>query len=122
MVNDKKNVKELKKQIVQTQAALNAYKQYGLEPEYGIKIIFQGKNDARRVMRRIRPRHLRSISELGIGSQSQRSANQVIEGDNLQAMTSLYRKRGKVDLIIADPPYNTGKDFRYNDKWDEDPK
>ena len=37
MVNNKKNVEELEKQIVQTQAALNAYKQYGLEPEYGIK-------------------------------------------------------------------------------------
>lgn len=36
-------------------------------------------------------------------------------------MASLYRYRGQIDLIIADPPYNTGKDFRYNDRWDEDP-
>jgi hypothetical protein len=70
MVNNKKNIKELEKQIVQTRAALNAYKQYGLEPEYGIKLIFQGKNDARRVMRRVRPRHLKNISELGIGNQN----------------------------------------------------
>lgn len=29
--------------------------------------------------------------------------------------------RGQVDLIVTDPPYNTGEDFRYNDKWDKDP-
>jgi adenine-specific DNA-methyltransferase len=45
----------------------------------------------------------------------------VIEGDNLQAMVTLYKERGKVDLILTDPPYNTGNDFRYNDKWDDDP-
>lgn len=121
MVNNKKTVEELEKQIVQTRAALNAYKQYGLEPEYGIKLIFKGKNDARRIMRRVRPRILKSIPELGVGKSNQRSVNQVIEGDNLQAMASLYRKKGKIDFIIADPPYNTGKDFRYNDKWNEDP-
>ncbi|RHZ37533.1 site-specific DNA-methyltransferase [endosymbiont GvMRE of Glomus versiforme] len=36
-------------------------------------------------------------------------------------MATLYQYHGKIDLIIADPPYNTGKDFRYNDKWDQDP-
>ena len=36
-------------------------------------------------------------------------------------MVSLYKYRGQVDMIITDPPYNTGQDFRYNDKWDLDP-
>ena len=36
-------------------------------------------------------------------------------------MTTLYRERGQVDLIITDPPYNTGNDWRYNDKWEDDP-
>jgi len=45
----------------------------------------------------------------------------IIEGDNLQALASLYRERGQVDLILTDPPYNTGNDFRYNDKWDKNP-
>ena len=36
-------------------------------------------------------------------------------------MVTLYKERGRVDLILADPPYNTGNDFRYNDKWEEDP-
>ena len=25
-----------------------------------------------------------------------------------------------VDLTLTDPTYNTGGDFRYNDRWDED--
>ena len=36
-------------------------------------------------------------------------------------MVTLYKYRGQVDLIVTDPPYNTGEDFRYNDKWDKDP-
>lgn len=36
-------------------------------------------------------------------------------------MVTLYKYKGQIDLIITDPPYNTGKDFRYNDKWDTDP-
>ena len=45
----------------------------------------------------------------------------ILEGENLQAMVSLYRYRGQIDLIATDPPYNTGRDFRYNDRWDIDP-
>lgn len=33
----------------------------------------------------------------------------------------MYRERGQIDLILTDPPYNTGGDWRYNDKWDTDP-
>lgn len=36
-------------------------------------------------------------------------------------MVTLYKERGQVDLILTDPPYNTGKDFRYSDRWEEDP-
>jgi adenine-specific DNA-methyltransferase len=45
----------------------------------------------------------------------------LIEGENLHALVSLYKYRGQVDLVLTDPPYNTGLDFRYNDGWDEDP-
>ncbi|CAG8605297.1 9129_t:CDS:2 [Ambispora gerdemannii] len=69
----------------------------------GIKILFSGKANAQQVARRVKPRTLKEIAELSI------------------AMVTLYQYHGKVDLIITDPPYNTGKDFRYNDKWDEDP-
>ncbi len=42
----------------------------------------------------------------------------LIEGDNLEALTSLaYTHEGKIDVIYIDPPYNTGnKDFVYNDR------
>lgn len=43
----------------------------------------------------------------------------LIEGDNLEALTSLsYTHEGKIDVIYIDPPYNTGnKDFSYNDDY-----
>jgi adenine-specific DNA-methyltransferase len=82
----------------------------------GIKILFSGKANSQRIARKVKPRILREIPELSIGNEEQKSKNLVIEGDNLLAMATLYQYHGKIDLIIADPPYNTGKDFRYNDK------
>lgn len=43
----------------------------------------------------------------------------IIEGDNLEALTTLaYTHAGKIDVIYIDPPYNTGnKDFVYNDSY-----
>lgn len=87
----------------------------------GIRLSFAGKSNAQRLARAVRPRVNSVISKYGVGTLEERSVHRVIEGDNLQAMSTLYRERGQVDLIIADPPYNTGKDFRYNDKWDQDP-
>lgn len=89
--------------------------------EGGIKITFPGKTSARRIARLVRPRVTRNISSLGYGSSTEQAQNILVEGDNLQSMVTLYKERGHVDLILTDPPYNTGKDFRYNDKWDEDP-
>lgn len=41
----------------------------------------------------------------------------LIEGDNYEALKLLQTThRGKVDVIYIDPPYNTGKEFVYNDK------
>lgn len=87
----------------------------------GVKITFPGKAQVRRFVRRVRPRVQRTVENLCVGTEAERSNNVLIEGDNLQALVTLYRERGNVDLIVADPPYNTGNDFRYNDKWDEDP-
>ena len=42
--------------------------------------------------------------------------NLYIEGDNLEVLKLLQRAYlGKVKMIYIDPPYNTGKDFVYND-------
>ena len=41
----------------------------------------------------------------------------LIEGDNYEALTYLKQEHlGKVNVIYIDPPYNTGKEFIYNDK------
>ena len=47
--------------------------------------------------------------------------NLFIEGDNLDALKLLQETYlGKVKLIYIDPPYNTGNDFIYKDKFAED--
>ena len=44
--------------------------------------------------------------------------NLFIEGDNLDALKLLQETYlGKVKMIYIDPPYNTGKDFIYNDRF-----
>lgn len=46
--------------------------------------------------------------------------NLFIEGDNLDALKLLQESYlGKVKLIYIDPPYNTGKDFIYDDTFAE---
>lgn len=92
-----------------------------LNQDSGIKLTFPGKATARRITRKVRPRVLKSIKKYSFGSLEEQSVNRVIEGDNLQALATLYKDRGRIDLILTDPPYNTGGDWRYNDSWDEDP-
>lgn len=49
--------------------------------------------------------------------------NLFIEGDNLEALKLLQESYlGKVKMIYIDPPYNTGKDFVYNDDFAENSK
>ena len=44
--------------------------------------------------------------------------NIYIEGDNLDALKLLQESyMGKIKMIYIDPPYNTGSDFIYNDKF-----
>ena len=46
------------------------------------------------------------------------SENLFITGDNLETLKLLQESYlGKVDTIYIDPPYNTGKDFIYNDNF-----
>lgn len=89
--------------------------------EGGIRIDFVGKASVRRIARKVRLRTLQPIKKYSAGEKTERARNVVIEGDNLQAMTTLFRERGHIDMIVTDPPYSTGRDFRYNDRWDADP-
>jgi adenine-specific DNA-methyltransferase len=91
------------------------------DAQTGIRIDFSGKTGARKLARLVRPRVTRELLKLGYGDPELRARNVLIEGDNLQSMVTLYKERGGVDLILTDPPYNTGNDFRYNDKWEDDP-
>ena len=63
---------------------------------------------------------LTEVPERAIVSDSPDAPNHIlIEGDNLEALTTLaYTHEGKIDVIYIDPPYNTGnKDFVYNDSF-----
>lgn len=91
------------------------------QQERGIRISFSGKENARGLGRRVRPRVTREVKKYGAGTESERSRNVLFEGDNLQSMATMFKLRGQVDLILTDPPYNTGNDWRYNDKWEDDP-
>ena len=49
--------------------------------------------------------------------------NIYIEGDNLDVLKILQESYlNKIDCIYIDPPYNTGNDFIYNDKFEKDKK
>lgn len=51
----------------------------------------------------------------------QGTRNLFIEGDNLEALKLIQETYlGKVKLIYVDPPYNTGRDFVYDDDFAED--
>ena len=91
------------------------------QPEQGVRITFSGKATSRQIARNVRPRVMRRLPKYSTGPAEVQAENRVIEGENLQGMVSLYRYRGQVDLVLTDPPYNTGNDFRYNERWDEDP-
>ena len=46
--------------------------------------------------------------------------NLYIEGDNLEVLRLLQNPyRGKIKMVYIDPPYNTGKDFVYTDKFND---
>ena len=51
------------------------------------------------------------------------SENLIIEGENLAVLKLLSQSyREKVKCIYIDPPYNTGNDFVYSDKFNQDRK
>ena|SRR5437764_11500364 len=80
----------------------------------GIKIFFSDKSQVKQIIYRVKPRILKELPRYSFNPEQ--SSDLIIEGDNLQALASLAKYRNKVDLILTDPPYNTGKDFRYNDR------
>jgi adenine-specific DNA-methyltransferase len=91
------------------------------EQSSGIRLTYPGQTAPWQIVRRVQPRGQRIDAKFSAGDENAQAANLIVEGENLQALVSLYKYRGQVDLVLTDPPYNTGQDFRYNDRWDEDP-
>lgn len=91
---------------------LNSHKKYGLVWEDKPEDIEERLRDELPILREVKDRF--------IDSDAPDAPNHIlIEGDNLEALTTLsYTHEGKIDVIYIDPPYNTGKkDFIYNDRF-----
>ena len=81
-----------------------------------------GKADAIRQSQTVSTATLRPCPEKSRGRDGEDgsfdSDNIYIEGDNLEVLKLLQRGyHGKVKMIYIDPPYNTGKDFVYKDRF-----
>src|SRR5689334_3351329 len=87
----------------------------------GIVMNYTGRTAPWQIIRQVKPKLNRIIKKLSVGDERAQAENEIWDGENLSTMVTLYKYRGQVDLILTDPPYNTGEDFRYNDKWDKDP-
>ena len=78
--------------------------------------VWSGKNEAAREANRVIDMTLRPCPEESLDWDN--TGNLYIEGDNLQALKMLQGSYlGKVKMIYIDPPYNTGKEFVYNDDF-----
>lgn len=98
----------------QDEAAKNAGKD-------GIVMNYMGRAAPWQITRLVKPKLSKIVKKHSFGDEEHQCGNEIWDGENLSTMVTLYKHRGRVDLILTDPPYNTGEDFRYNDKWDKDP-
>lgn len=62
---------------------------------------------------------LEQIHNKALDREPNAPTNLIIEGDNYHSLSVLnYTHKGRVDVIYADPPYNTGaRDWKYNNKF-----
>lgn len=92
----------------------------GREERY--QFTWPGKNEAKLranlpISAALRPVEAESVGRDGTPGGFD-SENLYIEGDNLEVLKLLRETYlGKVKMIYIDPPYNTGGDFIYNDKF-----
>lgn len=84
------------------------------EESFGFQWV--GKQTAKRVASEPTRQTLRPVIEDSLDWDT--TENLYIEGDNLEVLKLLQRAYlGKVKMIYIDPPYNTGKDFVYEDDF-----
>jgi adenine-specific DNA-methyltransferase len=87
----------------------------------GIVMNYTGRTAPWQIIRMVKPKLSKIVKKYSVGDEGYQASNELWDGENLSTMVTLYKLRGQVDLMLTDPPYNTGEDFRYNDKWDKDP-
>ncbi len=86
------------------------------EEKYGLT--WHGKKRARQIALTPSTGTLRPCPEESVDWET--TQNLFIEGDNLEVLKLLQKSyAGKVKMIYIDPPYNTGKEFIYPDKYQE---
>ena len=77
-----------------------------------------GKRDAMAEAGRVTTKTLRPDVEESVNFDE--TENVFITGDNLEVLKILQESYlNKIDMIYIDPPYNTGKDFVYSDKFQQ---
>jgi adenine-specific DNA-methyltransferase len=88
-------------------------------PQERYRLDWPGKREALLTANAPIARTLRPCREDSVDFDS--TQNLFIEGDNLDALKLLQETYlGKVKLIYIDPPYNTGRDFIYDDDFSDD--
>jgi adenine-specific DNA-methyltransferase len=88
-------------------------------PQERYQLNWPGKREALLLANAPIAKTLRPCREESVDFDSTR--NLFIEGDNLDALKLLQESYlGKVKLIYIDPPYNTGRDFIYDDDYAEE--
>ena len=86
------------------------------EEKYGLN--WNGKKKARQIALTPSTGTLRPCPEESVDWDT--TQNLFIEGDNLEVLKLLQKSyAGKVKMIYIDPPYNTGKEFIYPDKFQD---
>lgn len=85
-------------------------------PRERYQFTWPGKREAKLEARRTTKKTMRPCPEKSKDWDT--TENLYIEGDNLEALKIMRETyAGKVKLIYIDPPYNTGKDFVYDDDF-----
>lgn len=94
----------------------------GGRPQSPVVLAWPGKDEPAPVS----PAQLRRLAEVGEPPPAETWRNQLIQGDNAQAMATLLPTlAGQVDLIYADPPFATGvrrtatDGTAFDDRWPE---
>ncbi len=86
------------------------------EEKYGLN--WHGKKKARQIALMPSTGTLRPCKDESVDWDT--TQNLFIEGDNLEVLKLLQKSyAGKVKMIYIDPPYNTGKEFIYPDKFQD---